>query len=442
MVANLAPRKMKFGVSEGMVLAASGDGPAYLPACAGRGRAAGHARQMIDVMSKRLAQADVIPPVPDGRRDYLTQHGVAYAQRHAAASTLGPRRAAPALKRVRRAERCVNGFAGRAGCIWTAAARRRAAGCGRLPGRRAAPLRLVVARAVSARRRGRPGARRRRARRVFAPPEVAVLPLGLPDLPFHLRLDALSAFFLFLLGARGGRRSRLFAAGYFRAARARRPGCCASSTTCSSPHGAGAARRRRLRVHGRRGRRWRCRRSSSSPTNHRIPEIRRAGFLYLLIAHVGAIAHPAVLRRAAGRHRRLHLRHHARAARCRRSGPRSPSCSRCSASAPRPGSLPLHVWLPEAHPAAPSPVSALMSGVMLKTAIYGLLRVTFDLLHAQLWWWGVVAAGARPRHRAVRRGLRRGADRHEAAARLFVDREHRHHRRRHRPGDRSSRPTA
>ena len=44
------------------------------------------------------------------------------------------------------------------------------------------------------------------------------------------------------------------------------------------------------------------------------------------------------------------------------------------------GILPLHVWLPEAHPAAPSPVSALMSGVMLKTAIYGLLRVTLDLI--------------------------------------------------------------
>jgi NADH:ubiquinone oxidoreductase subunit 5 (subunit L)/multisubunit Na+/H+ antiporter MnhA subunit len=52
------------------------------------------------------------------------------------------------------------------------------------------------------------------------------------------------------------------------------------------------------------------------------------------------------------------------------------------------GMLPLHVWLPEAHPAAPSPVSALMSAVMLKTAIYGLLRVSFDLLHTQLWWWG------------------------------------------------------
>ena len=125
----------------------------------------------------------------------------------------------------------------------------------------------------------------------------------------------------------------------------------------------------------------------------------------------------------------------------RRSGPRSRSCSRCSASAPRRASLPLHVWLPEAHPAAPSPVSALMSGVMLKTAIYGLLRVTFDLLQTQLWWWGVAAARGRPADRAVRRGVRRGADRHEAAARLLVDREHRAHRRRHRPRDCCSRPT-
>jgi formate hydrogenlyase subunit 3/multisubunit Na+/H+ antiporter MnhD subunit len=55
------------------------------------------------------------------------------------------------------------------------------------------------------------------------------------------------------------------------------------------------------------------------------------------------------------------------------------------------GVLPLHVWLPEAHPAAPSPVSALMSGVMLKMAIYGILRITFDLLGTQLLWWGVLA---------------------------------------------------
>jgi NADH:ubiquinone oxidoreductase subunit 5 (subunit L)/multisubunit Na+/H+ antiporter MnhA subunit len=58
------------------------------------------------------------------------------------------------------------------------------------------------------------------------------------------------------------------------------------------------------------------------------------------------------------------------------------------------GLVPLHVWLPEAHPAAPSPVSALMSGVMLKTAVYGVLRVTFDLLgNEPIWWWGLIPLG-------------------------------------------------
>ena len=54
------------------------------------------------------------------------------------------------------------------------------------------------------------------------------------------------------------------------------------------------------------------------------------------------------------------------------------------------GVIPLHVWLPEAHPVAPSNVSALMSGVMLKTAIYGIIRVTFDLIKVFPWWWGAV----------------------------------------------------
>lgn len=51
------------------------------------------------------------------------------------------------------------------------------------------------------------------------------------------------------------------------------------------------------------------------------------------------------------------------------------------------GLMPLHVWLPEAHPAAPSHVSALMSGVMIKTGIYGLLR-TFTFLGPPPAWWG------------------------------------------------------
>lgn len=54
------------------------------------------------------------------------------------------------------------------------------------------------------------------------------------------------------------------------------------------------------------------------------------------------------------------------------------------------GLVPLHVWLPLAHPAAPSHVSALMSGVMTKVAIYGLVRILFDLVGAPAWWWGVI----------------------------------------------------
>jgi hydrogenase-4 component B len=60
------------------------------------------------------------------------------------------------------------------------------------------------------------------------------------------------------------------------------------------------------------------------------------------------------------------------------------------------GLVPLHVWLPRAHPAAPSHVSALMSGVMIKLGVYGMLRVTLDLLGGGPAWWGgtVLAIGA------------------------------------------------
>ena len=54
------------------------------------------------------------------------------------------------------------------------------------------------------------------------------------------------------------------------------------------------------------------------------------------------------------------------------------------------GLVPLHVWLPLAHPAAPSHVSALMSGVMTKVAVYGFVRIVFDLLGPPAWWWSMV----------------------------------------------------
>ena len=57
------------------------------------------------------------------------------------------------------------------------------------------------------------------------------------------------------------------------------------------------------------------------------------------------------------------------------------------------GIMPLHVWLPRAHPAAPSHVSALMSGVMIKIGVYGLLRVGLDLLGGGPAWWGALLIG-------------------------------------------------
>ncbi len=55
------------------------------------------------------------------------------------------------------------------------------------------------------------------------------------------------------------------------------------------------------------------------------------------------------------------------------------------------GIIPFHIWLPEAHPAAPSNVSALMSGVMIKTGIYGMVRVYFDFMGTNIpEWWGIL----------------------------------------------------
>ena len=105
------------------------------------------------------------------------------------------------------------------------------------------------------------------------------------------------------------------------------------------------------------------------------------------------------------------------------------------------GLVPLHVWLPLAHPAAPSHVSALMSGVMTKVAVYGFIRIVFDLLGPPVWWWSsvVLALGS---DRRARRALRRDAARPQAAARLQHGRERWHHLHRTRAWRSLSRPTA
>ncbi|WP_089107195.1 proton-conducting transporter transmembrane domain-containing protein [Streptomyces hyaluromycini] len=65
------------------------------------------------------------------------------------------------------------------------------------------------------------------------------------------------------------------------------------------------------------------------------------------------------------------------------------------AFASKAGAVPLHAWLPRAHPEAPSPVSALMSAAMVNLGIYGLVRTGFDLLGGgPAWWWlGLIAVG-------------------------------------------------
>lgn len=57
------------------------------------------------------------------------------------------------------------------------------------------------------------------------------------------------------------------------------------------------------------------------------------------------------------------------------------------------GMIPLHIWLPRAHPAAPSHASALLSGVMIKIGVFGIVKVGVDLLGAATVWWGVAVLG-------------------------------------------------
>lgn len=221
-----------------------------------------------------------------------------------------------------------------------------------------------------------------------APATTVVLPIGLPELPFHFRLDHLSAFFVLVIALTTAGVSA-FAAGYFRQGEGTPPGLLcffyhlflASMVAVVLADDAYA-----FMVM------WETMALSSYflvTSNHRLPEIRSAGFLYLLIAHVGAISILlcfGVLQDNSGDYTFAGMA----------SQHLNPFWSSVAMGlalfgfGAKAGLVPLHVWLPEAHPAAPSPVSALMSAVMLKTAVYGFLRVTLDLLDTPIWWWGVL----------------------------------------------------
>ena len=219
------------------------------------------------------------------------------------------------------------------------------------------------------------------------PPERAILLIGLPDLPFHLRLDALTSVFLALLGAASAGIS-VFAAGYFRKGEGALPGllCLQYHVFLASMGFVLLADDAYAFMVA-----WETMALSSYflvTTQHRIPEIRRAGFLYLLMAHLGALAVLLSFGVMQGGSWKFTFD----AMRAAQLDPTWASVAFLLALlgfGAKAGIVPLHIWLPEAHPAAPSPVSALMSGVMLKMAIYGLLRVTFDLLGQPQWWWGL-----------------------------------------------------
>jgi hydrogenase-4 component B len=224
---------------------------------------------------------------------------------------------------------------------------------------------------------------------VWGDPQSLVLPIGLPGLPFHFRLDSLSALFLMVIGGAAAGVS-LFSAGYFRRAEGTPPGLM-----CFQYHVFLAAMALVVLADDAYAFMvmWETMALASFflvTANHRSAEIRRAGYLYLLIAHLGALAILlcfGVLQANTGDYSFDNMR-------VQTLSPFWASAAFLLALVgfgAKAGLVPLHVWLPEAHPAAPSPVSALMSGVMLKTAVYGFLRVTYDLLPDLLWWWGVTA---------------------------------------------------
>ncbi|HSI02270.1 MAG TPA: hydrogenase 4 subunit B [Reyranella sp.] len=121
---------------------------------------------------------------------------------------------------------------------------------------------------------------------------------------------------------------------------------------------------------------------------HTDPESRRAGHLYLVMAAAGTVALLFAFGGLAGPAGGYSFE-------AMRAHPPSPAVAALVLAAAlvgcgsKGGLIPLHAWLPLAHPAAPSHVSALMSGVMTKVAIYGFVRIAFDLLGPPAWWWAL-----------------------------------------------------
>ncbi len=216
------------------------------------------------------------------------------------------------------------------------------------------------------------------------------LPFGLPWLPWHIHIDALAGLFLTLIGLLTTAAS-LYARGYLQE--------YLSGSDSLIPLGVFSG----LFVTGMLlvviaddaflfMIAWELMSLSSYflvTWQHENSANRRAGFIYLLMAHVGALAillGYGVLAGFGGGFEFALMR----------DAELSPLWASVAFGLAffgfgmKAGLVPIHVWLPEAHPVAPSHISALMSGVMLKVAVYGFIRVVFDLLGNPQCSWGVV----------------------------------------------------
>jgi hydrogenase-4 component B len=220
-------------------------------------------------------------------------------------------------------------------------------------------------------------------------PERLVLPIGLPWLGLRLRLDPLSAFFLLLL-ATGAAIASLFALGYGRDEP--EPGrilpfypgfLAAMAMVCLADDAFGFLFF------------WEVMSLLSFAlvlVGHEERANRDAARFYLLMAGFGTMTLLLAMGLLAGPEGSYDFD----SIRARQLDPGFATLTFLLVvvgAGSKAGLVPFHVWLPLAHPAAPSPVSALMSGVMTKIALYGLLRLVFDLLGEPLWWWGTALLG-------------------------------------------------
>jgi formate hydrogenlyase subunit 3/multisubunit Na+/H+ antiporter MnhD subunit len=128
--------------------------------------------------------------------------------------------------------------------------------------------------------------------------------------------------------------------------------------------------------------------------DHRQEQVRKAAWLYLLAAHCGFMLLLAFFVQAGVLCNSFNFADFGRLAQLPAGTAAIFFLLGLFGFGVKAGLLPLHIWLPDAHPAAPSHVSALMSGVLVKTGIYGILRILSLLPPAPAWWgWLIVLLG-------------------------------------------------